>query len=101
MVKFVIGAALLALGACAPDDKPVGPSFTWRCDNGVSFTTRNTEGGNVEVVAGGETYRLPGVSAGSGARYFDGKVEFWEHAGEAMLNGASGGPYEGCKLKDV
>ena len=101
MCKFVSGAALLALSACAPGDKPVGPSFVWKCDNGISITTRNTEGGNVEVVADGKTYHLPGVIAGSGARYSDGKVEFWEHAGEAMLNGASGGPYENCKLTGV
>ena len=102
MVKFAISAALLALvscelGACAPGDAPTGPSILWRCDGGVSFSARNTTNGNAEVVAGGQTYRLPGVQAGSGVRYFDGRVEYWEHGGEAMLNGASGGPYANCR----
>jgi membrane-bound inhibitor of C-type lysozyme len=97
MVKFVIAAALLALGACAPSDAPTGPSIVWRCDGGVSFSARNTTNGNAEVVAGGQTYRLPGVRAGSGVRYFDGHVEYWEHGGEAMLNGALGGPYANCR----
>ena len=97
MVKIIIGAALAALGACAAADPPTGPSVVWRCDGGVSFSTRITQGGNIEVVADGRTFHLPGVIAGSGARYFDGQVEFWEHSGEAMLNGASGGPYETCK----
>ncbi len=95
MVRFVIATACLALGACAPTDAPTGPSFVWQCD-GVSFSARNTEGGNAEVKAGGKVYRLPGVIAASGVRYFDGHVEYWEHGKEALLNGAAGGPYENC-----
>lgn len=96
----IAAAALLALAGCAPKDEPEGPSIAWVCENGVSFSIRLTTSGNVEVLAGGKTYRLPGVIAASGTRYSDGKVEYWEHGGEAMLNGAEGGPYEGCRNDD-
>jgi membrane-bound inhibitor of C-type lysozyme len=57
---------------------------------------RLTSEGNAEVFAGGQTYSLPGVPAGSGTRYTNGTVEYWEHGSEAMLNGAAGGPYTNC-----
>jgi len=97
MTKLLIVTALLTLAACATHDVPNGETYVWRCDGGVTFTTRNTTGGNAEIVAGGHTYRLPGVMAASGARYFNGQVEYWEHHGEAMLNGAAGGPYQNCR----
>lgn len=102
MIKPLALAAFLSLAACAAnpapaDDLATGPTYLWRCDGGVTFTARNTTGGNAEVVAGGQTYRLPGVMAGSGVRYFDGRVEYWEHHEEAMLNGAAGGPHENCR----
>lgn len=97
LLKTLIALAALFAASCAtPDDAPTGEVWTWRCDNGVTFTSQNTTGGNIEVVAGGQTYRLPSVIAGSGVRYSDGRVEFWEHGGDAMLNGAVGGPYENC-----
>jgi len=57
---------------------------------------RLTGEGHAEVFAGGQTYDLPGVVAGSGTRYTNGTVEYWEHGNEAMLNGAQGGPYSNC-----
>lgn len=100
LLKPLVALALLFAVSCAAPDVPTGDTWTWRCDNGVTFTSRNTTGGNSEVVAGGQTYRLPGVIAGSGVRYFDGQVEYWEHGGEAMLNGAAGGPYENCRHEE-
>ncbi len=58
---------------------------------------RLTAEGNAEVFAGGQVYNLPGVVAGSGTRYTNGSVEYWEHGDEAMLNGAQGGPYNNCR----
>lgn len=97
VIKPLIAFALLFVASCATPDVPTGETWVWRCDGDVTFTSRNTTGGNSEVVAGGQTYRLPGVMAGSGVRYFNGRVEYWEHGGEAILNGAAGGPYENCK----
>lgn len=101
LLRPLIALAVVFAASCAtPADAPTGEAWTWRCDNGVTFTSQNTSGGNIEVVASGQTYRLPGVIAGSGVRYSNGRVEFWEHGGEAMLNGAAGGPYENCRHTD-
>jgi membrane-bound inhibitor of C-type lysozyme len=97
MFKISLLAACLALAACATVDLATGSSIRWRCDGGVTFVARNTIYGNAEVMAAGHTYRLPGVMAASGVRYFDGTIEYWEHGEEAMLNGASGGPYANCR----
>jgi len=91
-----LAAALFLLSACAAPDAPTGPSITWRCDGGLSFSARMTAQGNAEVLAGGQTYRLPGVPAGSGVRYTDGAIEYWEHGEEAMLNGLPAA-YANCR----
>lgn len=85
---------LIALGACASSG--AAGRTDWRCDGGSAYSVR-MRGANAEVFAGGRTYTLPGVAAGSGTRYTDGSVEYWEHGGEAMLNNAFGGPYENCR----
>lgn len=97
MDKSLLVTFLLGLGACGNGHAPTGPAIEWRCDDGVSFSARMTANGNAEVSAGGQVYRLPGVPAGSGTRLTDGLVEYWQHGEEAMLNGASGGPYDNCR----
>jgi len=98
MKKLSILIACLAVTACATGaTMPSGPFAQWRCDGGAAFSMRLTEAGNAEVFAGGQTYNLPGVVAGSGTRYTNGSVEYWEHGNEAMLNGARGGPYTNCR----
>lgn len=98
MKKLLLAVAALALTACAstPPAQPGGPRVDWRCDGGAAFSARINNSGNAEVFAGGQVYTLPGVAAGSGTRYTNGSVEYWEHGGEAMLNGAAGGPYTNC-----
>lgn len=97
MKPFAALTAALALAACATATTPAGPRADWRCDGGAAFSMRLTEAGNAEVFAGGQVYDLPGVIAGSGTRYTNGSVEYWEHGNEAMLNGARGGPYTNCR----
>lgn len=94
MKKTLALLALLTLAACAstPSDRA-----DWSCDNGRAFSMRLNAGGWAEVFAAGRTYNLPGVAAGSGTRYTDGQVEYWEHGSEAMLNNAFGGPYTNCR----
>lgn len=98
MKKLLLAAAAFALTACAstPPAQPGGPRLDWRCDGGAAFSMRINSEGNAEVFAGGQVYTLPGVAAGSGTRYTNGSVEYWEHGDEAMLNGAQGGPYHNC-----
>lgn len=97
MKKLLLSAALIALSACVSHDFGAGRRYDWRCDGGAAFSMRLTEAGNAEVFAGGQVYDLPGVIAGSGTRYTNGSVEYWEHGNEAMLNGARGGPYTNCR----
>ena len=74
-----------------------GPRADWRCDGGAAFSMRLNNAGNAEVFAGGQGYNLPGVQTGSGTRYTNGSVEYWERGDEATLNGAHGGPYNNCR----
>ncbi|WP_395646834.1 MliC family protein [Terricaulis sp.] len=98
MKKLLLAAAVLTLAACAstPAAAP-GNRVDWRCDGGAAFSARINGSGNAEVFAGGQVYTLPGVAAGSGTRYTNGSVEYWEHGGEATLGGAAGGPYNNCR----
>ena len=94
MKKLLLAAALFSLAACATD--PSVGRTDWMCDGGAAFSVR-FEGDRAEVFAGGQTYSLPSAVSASGARYSDGAVEYWEHQGEANLNGARGGPYANCR----
>ena len=96
MKKRLILASIAALAACTTTSG-AGDRIDWRCDGGAAFSARLTNEGNAEVFAGGQVYTLPGVMAASGTRYTNGAVEYWEHGGEAMLNGAAGGPYTNCR----
>ncbi len=97
MKKFTLLALLLALSACATATTPGGPRADWRCDGGAAFSMRLKQDGNAEVFAGGQLYQLPAQQTGSGNRYTNGSVEYWEHGDEAVLNGAAGGPYANCR----
>lgn len=95
MKTLIAASALVSLAACA---SALGdPRVDWRCDGGAAFSMRLDSEGAANVFAGGRTYTLPGVAAGSGTRYTDGAVEYWEHGNEATLNGAAGGPYTNCR----
>jgi len=96
MRTTLILAALALLAACGTTQRG-GPRVDWRCDGGAAFSVRLDSDGNANVFAGGQTYTLPGVPAGSGTRYTNGSVEYWERGNEAMLNGAAGGPYTNCR----
>jgi membrane-bound inhibitor of C-type lysozyme len=85
---------VLVLAACPA---PPGKVFTYACASGRTFSVTYDGGFTVATVkADGQTYELPAAMSASGARYTDGKVEFWEHQGEAMLNGTAGGDTGSC-----
>jgi len=97
MKNLLILAAALALAACGTTQQRAGgPRTDWRCDSGAAFSVRFSESA-AEVFAGGQLYNLAAAQSASGARYSNGTVEYWEHQGEAQLNGAAGGPYANCR----
>ncbi|MBI3437718.1 MAG: MliC family protein [Proteobacteria bacterium] len=96
MRQLLVLVSFAALAACTTPGDAASSQIQWRCDGGAAFSMHLSHEGNAEVFAGGRTYTLPGVIAGSGTRYTDGTVEYWEHGSEAMLNGAAGGPYTNC-----
>lgn len=85
-------ALMLALTACAST-----PELTWHCTDGPSFKLHYDKLGRAVVSADDHLYVLPPAPSGSGARYSDGVVEYWEHQGEATLTGAVERPYRQCK----
>ncbi|MES1158502.1 MAG: MliC family protein [Terricaulis silvestris] len=81
---------------------PSGETHAVSCDGGKHFSVQYDAGSTCAIVAaGGQTYRIPAALAASGERYEGGGVEYWEHHGEAMLNGAAGGPYANCTLPEA
>ena len=108
------GLCALMLAACSPQapptsasEKPPAPAaatqvFTFACAGGRSFDVTYDEGFTVATVSmEGASYKLPAAISASGSRYFDGKVEFWEHQGEAMLSGFTGAPEAPCPQKQA
>jgi membrane-bound inhibitor of C-type lysozyme len=95
--ELLILIALVALAACATTmlAAPIGGRIAWKCDHGAAFSVSFTTQG-AAVFAGGRSYALAHAQSGSGARYASHSVEYWEHGGEAQLNGAAGGPYANC-----
>jgi membrane-bound inhibitor of C-type lysozyme len=93
---LLIGALAVLCGCATGSIAPsIGNRIDWKCDHNAAFSVRFTTE-SAEVFAGGQTYTLPHAQSGSGARYANGSVEYWEHAGSAQLGGAAGGPYVNC-----
>lgn len=89
--------ALPAGTPCAADAQPAGETHAFTCANNVHFSVRFDTGATCAFVnAGGQTYKLGAAISGSGARFSDGTTQYWDHAPDAMLDGAAGGPYEEC-----
>ncbi|MDX2238728.1 MAG: MliC family protein [Hyphomonadaceae bacterium] len=95
---FAAVVALAAVAACqtAPSPDAAGQTFIWVCPDNTEFEVAFDASGTAKVFVRGRSYDLPGVPAGSGTRYSDGRVEYWERGGEAMLTGAPGGDLFQC-----
>jgi membrane-bound inhibitor of C-type lysozyme len=103
MKRALILVGLAALAACSTLESvggggSIGNRSTWRCDGGHAFRVGFTHNG-AQVSVGGRTYILPHAQSASGARYSNGSVEYWEHAGQVQLSGVAGGPYVNCRRR--
>jgi membrane-bound inhibitor of C-type lysozyme len=102
-ITLPLAFAILMVAAPAdakPAPRPAGQTFHYRCPNGAAFDVRFDANYTLAFVDFGKKhYRLPARIAASGSRYAKGKVEFWEHHGEAMLNGVRGGDNHDCRTK--
>lgn len=97
---LAFATALLTAPADARPPPAAGPSYHYTCQNGRSFDVRYDKDHTVAFVDfGSKHYLLPAAISASGSRYARGRVEFWEHHGEAMLNGVRGGDNHSCKTK--
>jgi membrane-bound inhibitor of C-type lysozyme len=121
MKRIFIGACALGLLACSPQGQPAAKAdakpeaakpaeaaatdaaevFNYVCPGGKTFSASFDEGFTMATVkAGAATYKLPAAISASGSRYTDGKIEFWEKGGEAMLNGTPEGDSGSCPQKE-
>ncbi|MFZ2031323.1 MAG: MliC family protein [Vitreimonas sp.] len=106
MKRLLVLACFVALAACSTEGGisgsggggSVGGRFSWHCDGGHSFTVGFTRNSAV-VSVNGRTYNLVHAQSASGARYSNGSVEYWEHAGQVQLSGVAGGPYVNCRRR--
>ena len=95
--------AAAALGGCVPpwpDERVLASTAVFACDGGKLFSVQYHGAGRdrADLATDAARYDLKRVRSASGARYAAGRVEFWEHQGEAVLRGAAGGPFTGCRV---
>lgn len=81
-----------SMETAGPTEKqPIVSAFV--CDGGLPGRVV-WRGDTAEVSFGGETWVLPQAISGSGARYFDGKRELWEHQGALRLTIEAAAPLQ-------
>lgn len=91
-VKVVLaGVALAAANACRRV-----PEHTFRCADGAVFRARFANDSAALRLPEG-TAMVPLARSGSGARYANDTLEFWEHAGEARVTRRGEVVHEGCR----
>jgi membrane-bound inhibitor of C-type lysozyme len=99
IIAVIAAAALLA--ACGTSGTTSAfsrfPRQDWRCDADRAFSVRFDNKQQAELFAAGRVLVLTAAVTGSGTRYRNGDVEYWEHQGQARLINAFGGPYNNCR----
>jgi membrane-bound inhibitor of C-type lysozyme len=89
MAWRILSAAVLIGATGAGCDHADNPKLEYFCSDSRNLTVTYFHApapGRARLVAGDETYELPHVTAASGARFSDGKVDWWEHGGKAELS---------------
>jgi membrane-bound inhibitor of C-type lysozyme len=89
MDRRLLFAALFLGATSAGCDHPDDPTLEYFCSDSRNLTVTYFSApapGHARLVADDETYELPHVTSASGARFSDGKVDWWEHGGKAELS---------------
>jgi membrane-bound inhibitor of C-type lysozyme len=90
---FVLPVLALLLGSCSATP----PQTHYLCGDGTEFTT--TGGGDdITVHIAGDDIRLPRVHSGSGEKYTDRRLLYWNKGDEAILASSDHGMVR-CKEK--
>jgi membrane-bound inhibitor of C-type lysozyme len=77
----------------------VGKGHVYKCSEGVVVRVVYSETDEKATVRfAGKTYRLKLVPSGSGAKYSDGKVVFWNKGNEALILIDGELVHDGCRL---
>lgn len=82
-VRWMPLLPVMLLAGCAGDQTP--SSLMYNCKDGTRFTTRGG-GEEITLVFEDRTVTLPRVHSGSGAKYTDRELLFWEKGDEAILS---------------
>lgn len=89
--------ALLAAAGCARRGAaPAAPEYVFRCPDGAEIRARYAADSVALQLPAGAA-RLPLAPSGSGARYANDTLEFWEHAGAARVAERGRVRYDGCR----
>jgi putative lipoprotein len=90
-------ALLLGLSGCyrTAAEHQAPQVFTFNCESSYAFTVQ-FEGDTAILTLPDRTLRLPQVLSGSGARYSDGNVTFWNKGDTARLE-LGDRVYESCR----
>lgn len=91
LVLACLAPARPATGQATPTGAPApaawSPRIDYECGEGVRVPVWY-EGGQAVIFVDGRLERLPGVRSGSGARYSDGRRDWFTKGAEAMLSAA-------------
>ena len=82
LLIYLLAAILCCLGCV----KSKGTTFEFVCPDGAHLEVTYLENGEkVSLVYDGKVFHLKRTISGSGARYYDGKIVFWNKGDRALL----------------
>ena len=100
MPAIALACGVLALSVLAACERmPMGKAHVFKCSEGVVVRVAFSESDETATMRlAGKTYRLKLIPSGSGAKYSDGKVVFWNKGDEALILIDGELVHDGCRL---
>ena len=95
-LQIYLLAVVLCCFGCA---KSKGTTFEFVCHDGASVKVTYFENGEkASLVYDGKVFKLKRTISGSGARYTDGHIVFWNKGDKALIEIDGEIIHEGCEL---